>query len=198
MFPTRTNRERTNINVDKESKIGKVRPLSLCNLDVISLTTASMDISLPSIGISAASSVARGSPELYTKDEVVKNNEIKIENEKLVLAIAIIKKGDGMEIGEEIVKEEDIGEGEERKGEGREGKERELEQERMILKRKDIVEEVEVLESDLPVTLSTIPNKYCNLSEAQGLKQLISIPTGNHISFTYFSVIHILKLRICF
>ena len=176
-----------------------MRPLSLCNLDVISLTTASMDISLPSIGISAASSVARGSPELYTKDEVVKNNEIKIENEKLVLAIAIIKKGDGMEIGEVIMKEEDIGEGEERKGEerkgeGREGEERELEQEDLILKRKNIVEEeVKVLESDLPVTLSTIPNKHCSLSEAQGLKQLISIPTGNHIFFIYFSVIRILK-----
>ena len=76
--------------------------------------------------------------------------------------------------------------------EGR-GEERELEQEEIELRRKDIEEVVEVFESDLPATLSTIPNKYCSLSEAQGLKQLISIPTGNHISITYFSVIRILK-----
>ena len=189
LFPNRTNRERTNINLEKKLKIGKVRLLSLCNLDVISLTTASMDISLPSIGMSAASSVGRGGPELYTKDEVVKNYGIKIENEKLVLAIAIIKKGGGIEIGEEIMKGDEVEEGEgskgeEGKGEGKEEEgERELGQEDVILKRKDTEEEVEVLETDLPVTLSTIPNKYCSLSEAQGLKQLISIPTGNHIFF---------------
>ena len=198
VFTTRTIRERDHTNVYKETEIGNAKLLSRCTLDITSLTTASMDFSLPSIGISAAPSIARTSIDCSKTDEVTNSNEIKIENKKIV-SIAMIKKGEEIKKGEGIKKYEEVKKGEEvvrigdeiKKGEEMKEseevkKEEEGEQGEMKLNRKENEEEVEVEVPEgqmtgLPANLSTIPNRCCSLIEAQGLKELIFIPTGNHI-----------------
>lgn len=150
--------------MDKENEIDDAKLLSRYTLDITSLTTASMDFSLPSIGISAAPSLARTSTECSKNDEVEKNNEITTVNKQIVLAAIVnevdrIKNGKRNEGTEEDGREEEAEiktKGEESEGVGGE------------------IEEIK----EIPASLCTIPNQYCSLIEAQGLKQLISIPTG--------------------
>lgn len=177
VYPTSLSPQRTSTNLDKETEIDDAKLLSRYTLDITSLITASMDFSLPSIGISAAPSIARTSTECSKNDEVDKNNEITVVNKQVVVAaisneLDMIKKGKSNGGREEDGGDEEIKikiEGEEELGEGE------------IKINGGEIEEMK----EISFSLSTIPNQYCSLIEAQGLKQLISIPTGEQI-FDFF------------
>ena len=156
--------------MDRVTEIENVKLLSHCNLDVTTLATASMDTSLPSIGISAASSLARTSLE-RPKKGVEKNNGTNMENEKIRDAVAITEKVDLIKKGVDV-KEQKVSEGGIEEGD-------------MKLMRNGKSKDVEELEKNLPASpsLITIPNQYCSLIEAQELRQLLSIPTGNYVSW---------------
>jgi hypothetical protein len=184
--PTSLTPQRTSTNLDKENEIDDAKLLSRYTLDITSLTTASMDFSLPSIGISTAPSLARTSTECSKNDEVEKNNEITTVNKQVVVAVTIseldtFKNGERDEGTEEDGGEEGIEIKAEREGEKGEG-------EGEIKINGAEIEEMK----EIPASLSTIPNRYCSLIEAQGLKQLISIPLGKWTFyfplFSYFLV----------
>jgi hypothetical protein len=168
IYPTSLTPQRTSTNLDEENEIDDAKLLSRYTLDITSLTTASMDFSLPSIGISAAPSLARTSTECSKNDEVEKNNEITTVNKQIVVA-AMVNELVTFNIGlRNEGTEEDGGEEEEIEVKSKEEEDGDIEINRVE------IEEIK----EIPASLCTIPNQYCSLIEAQGLKQLISIPSG--------------------